>query len=169
MKSTFRAPNIPRRLPYRLFDKVAIVLALLTLMAMGIFLAVQYPHLPERIPTHYGFNGKVDGWGGKGTIWLLYGIHALVILSLVVSNHFPALFNRPQWLGERHAVPFCYLSRRLMSVLILLTSVLFAFLQINPGTPIDARLMVVVLIVFLLGTVAAIVWYYVMLIKLKHY
>lgn len=169
MKSTFRAPNIPRRLPYRPFEKVAIALALLALLAMGIYLAVQYPHLPERIPTHYGFNGKVDGWGGKGTIWLLYGIHALVVLSLIGTGHFPALFNRPQWLGERHAVPFCYLSRRLMSILILLTSALFVFLQMNPGTPIDAKLMVVVLPVFLLGTVAATVWYYVMLMKLKRY
>jgi uncharacterized membrane protein len=39
----------------------------------GMFLltALYYPYLPERVPTHFGFNGRPDQWGPRWTIWLL--------------------------------------------------------------------------------------------------
>ena len=31
----------------------------------------RFPHLPEKIPIHFGFTGKAGGWGARPTIWLL--------------------------------------------------------------------------------------------------
>jgi uncharacterized membrane protein len=36
--------------------------------------ALLYPGLPARVPTHWNLQGKVDGYGSKGTIFLLPGV-----------------------------------------------------------------------------------------------
>jgi len=32
--------------------------------------ALLYPGLPERVPTHFGADGRPDAWGGRGSIFL---------------------------------------------------------------------------------------------------
>jgi len=32
---------------------------------------VNYSRLPERVPIHFGLDGKPDGWGVRSWIWLL--------------------------------------------------------------------------------------------------
>lgn len=167
MGNRYSSVNIPRRLPYRFFDKIAIFLSILIFLAVGISLVLAYPHLPERIPVHYGFNGEVDGWGGKHSVWFLYGTHAIVLLLILIMNHFPMLYNRPQWLSDRYAVPFCYLTRRFVNVILLSISMLFGLLQIHPGTPIDSKMLIGTMILFSLSMVVAILWYYKLLLKLK--
>jgi len=34
------------------------------------FAALLYPGLPERVPTHFGPDGRPDAWGGRGSIFL---------------------------------------------------------------------------------------------------
>jgi uncharacterized membrane protein len=46
-----------------------VIVVPLFLMILGNLLA--WPHLGDRIPIHWNFNGEVDSWGGKGMIWLL--------------------------------------------------------------------------------------------------
>lgn len=43
-----------------------------------------YPSLPETIPTHWGFDGTVDGWGPKYTVLILALLPALIALMLRV-------------------------------------------------------------------------------------
>ena len=47
------------------------------LAALAVHIIVVYPLLPETIPTHWNFKGEIDGWGGKSSLWLLYGITVL--------------------------------------------------------------------------------------------
>ncbi|MGP0063727.1 MAG: SdpI family protein [Isosphaeraceae bacterium] len=47
-----------------------------------------YPGLPDRIPTHWNIEGKVDGYGGK---WTLFLFPVLMIGMLVLFFFLPAL------------------------------------------------------------------------------
>ena len=47
-----------------------------------------YPGLPDRIPTHWNIEGKVDGYGGK---WTLFVFPVLMVGMLVLFYFLPAL------------------------------------------------------------------------------
>ena len=76
--------------------------ALLIALAVGYALWL-YPHLPERVPTHWNAAGKVDGWGPRGTaafmtpammagFWLL-----LLVLPLISPRRFRVEGFRDTW------------------------------------------------------------------------
>lgn len=44
-----------------------------------IAVAMLWPKLPEHIPTHWGWNGKVDGWSNRG-----FGLFLLPILNVAI-------------------------------------------------------------------------------------
>lgn len=74
----------------------AILLAALWLGSL-----VAWPHLPARIPTHFGFSGKADSWA-ETTVLSWFGLPllvlAIVLLNLVLARQLPkrpGLFNLP--------------------------------------------------------------------------
>jgi uncharacterized membrane protein len=91
--------------------------ALLTLAAL-VYTLVLYPSLPERIPTHWNWQGEVDGWTRKGVgVFLPTG---LMVLFLGL------LFALP-WLSPR---PFGVETfRETFNYVMVATIALFAFLQ----------------------------------------
>jgi uncharacterized membrane protein len=48
----------------------------LATLAFGIYL---YPQLPDKIPTHWNFQGEVDGWSGKA-----FGVFFFPLLNLIL-------------------------------------------------------------------------------------
>ncbi len=50
------------------------------------------PGLPDRIPTHWNIEGKVDGYGGK---WTLFMFPVLMVGMLVLFYFLPALSPKP--------------------------------------------------------------------------
>ncbi len=51
-----------------------------------------YPSLPQRIPTHWNFEGKVDGWGDKS--WATFLVPGMMVAFLVLFVFLPALSPR---------------------------------------------------------------------------
>ena len=47
------------------FNALATIIVIVTLF----FFIAFYEKIPSLIPTHYGFNGEVDSWGSKNTLW----------------------------------------------------------------------------------------------------
>jgi uncharacterized membrane protein len=60
---------------------------LLVALAAGAALWL-YPSLPDRIPTHWNIEGKVDGYGGK---WTLFAFPVMMLVMLVLFYFLPAL------------------------------------------------------------------------------
>jgi uncharacterized membrane protein len=48
-----------------------------------------YPTLPARIPTHWGIDGKVDGYGDKG--WAVFLMPLFLVGMLIFFRFLPAL------------------------------------------------------------------------------
>ncbi len=53
-------------------DLLAVLIAGLPFM----YLANRYSHLPATVATHFGMDGKADGFSNKSTLWFLLGITA---------------------------------------------------------------------------------------------
>jgi uncharacterized membrane protein len=45
--------------------RTAVIVGLLLTAAALVYALVLYPALPDQIPTHWGIDGRVDGWGDK--------------------------------------------------------------------------------------------------------
>jgi uncharacterized membrane protein len=53
---------------------------------------IAWPHLPEKVPTHWNGHGQVDGYGSRASLFLWPGITAAMLL----------LFAVLPWLSPRH-------------------------------------------------------------------
>jgi len=65
-----------------------IIAGLLTLATWALA-AWLYPSLPQRVPTHWNIEGKVDGWGDKS--WATFLMPGMMIAFLVLFAFLPAL------------------------------------------------------------------------------
>ncbi len=64
-------------------NRAAWIVALLMLITVGIYTAVVFPGLPEKLPTHWGISGQPDAWSDKAsacmfTLGLMIGLPLLV-------------------------------------------------------------------------------------------
>jgi uncharacterized membrane protein len=60
---------------------------------LGYLLAVNWPQLPERLPSHFGLDGRPDAYSGKSSLLLLPGIAVSVYILLTVVGRYPHRFN----------------------------------------------------------------------------
>ena len=58
-----------------------------------IYLIVRWNVIPDQIPIHYNAAGDIDGWGGKGMVWLLVVISWGLYLGITFVGRFPELWN----------------------------------------------------------------------------
>ena len=65
-----------------------IIAGLLTLAAWALAVWL-YPSLPQRVPTHWNIEGKVDGWGDKS--WATFLMPGMMIAFLILFAFLPAL------------------------------------------------------------------------------
>lgn len=63
-------------------NKTAIVLMWVVSILPFALVALAWPYLPERVPTHWGLDGQVNGWSSPATLWLLCAISPLLSLGM---------------------------------------------------------------------------------------
>ncbi|MFN3969502.1 DUF1648 domain-containing protein [Flavobacterium sp.] len=91
------------KIPLTLFDKSAEVIGLLILLSFWIFTLFYYNQLPEIIPTHFGAEGKPDGFGPKWTIVILPLISTFIYVFLTIVVRFPHKMNYTATITETNA------------------------------------------------------------------
>jgi hypothetical protein len=52
-------------------------------VALGVLVAVRWPGLPATVPVHWGFSGRPDGYGTRGSAVL--GLTALAVIPLLLA------------------------------------------------------------------------------------
>ena len=71
------------------------ILPLSLLAAIFYLTVVNYPSLPDSIPTHFNFRGLPDGWGSKTEIFIYPGISLLVYILITVISLATAVSSNP--------------------------------------------------------------------------
>ena len=70
------------------------------LISMTVWVACRYTALPDRIPTHYGADGVINGYSGKSMIWVLLAITWFIVGLLSVAELFPKYWMHTKRSGE---------------------------------------------------------------------
>ena len=69
------------------------VLCLVLMIGSTAYLLAHWGALPDRVPIHYGLNGKADGWIGKAYAWIHPCIMWGLFVLISVVECLPRLWN----------------------------------------------------------------------------
>ena len=70
-----------------------------------VFAAVLYPGLPEKVPMHFGADGRSDAWGGPGSIFLGPGIMGVVsVFMYALLTNIGGIDPKHRTSGEETAI-----------------------------------------------------------------
>jgi hypothetical protein len=111
-----------------LFDIFCNIVCFLILVGLGVYLLIVWRELPATIPTHYNAAGLADGWGGKGSLIVLYGISWLMAVGLSVVSFFPQIWNIGVEVTAQNRERVYAILYHLLTVIKLLVVLIFAFL-----------------------------------------
>ena len=76
-----------------LYQRIAFFAAPAILLAGIVYVAVRYAQLPAEIPSHYNFYGEIDGYGSRGTLWIMPVIGILCDALMLAVSFFPQTWN----------------------------------------------------------------------------
>jgi hypothetical protein len=101
-------------------------LALLLLWGIALY---GYARLPAIVPTHFDGAGRVNGWGPKGTFFLLPAVGAALFAVMTILNRFPHIFNYPLPITPQNARAQYVLATRLLRCIKAAIMAIFAMLE----------------------------------------
>jgi uncharacterized membrane protein len=88
--------------------------------------------LPDRVPIHFGFDGRPDSWGRRYILLALPIVAILLYVGMSVMSRYPHTYNYPWRITEENA-EWAYRSARLLVGLLKAELVwLLAWLQQGP-------------------------------------
>ena len=111
-------------------DRILVAAGLVVLCGFAIPFLTGWAPLPERVPLHYGVNGKVDRWGGPGAIHLLVVVAVATHAFVLVLTRFPQLFNYPVEITAENAQLQFRLARRLMFAVADVVTAIFLYIYL---------------------------------------
>lgn len=108
-------------------DKVLNGLILLITLGTAVYVASVWGGLPDRLPTHYTFNGSADAWGSKKSLWFIVGVMVFVNGMMVGFQPYPQWFNYPVNVTPENAQAQYRNAVRMMQVLGVVIGLFFAY------------------------------------------
>lgn len=109
----------------KLFDVIVDRKNWALLIAFWIYILFSYNSLPESIPTHYNFKGKIDAYGSKKMLFLLPIIASIISLAFHFLVKVPHVFNYIVSITEQNAKIQYQLANRMLRVLRLFITIIF--------------------------------------------
>lgn len=128
-KDSFAMPSPKIRLPYSTFEKLLQILSLLAVAGLIVLTVFAMTGLLARIPTHFGADGRPDGWGGKDSLLLLPIVAAVLYVPLTILERFPWIYNYAVDITEENAARQYRLGRQMLEWMKLITAAIFFYLQ----------------------------------------
>lgn len=71
------------------------ILSLALVVATLAYILMSYSALPDRIAGHFNASGEITDYTGKGVIWLLFGIEALMYAMMTTFALIPKQVENP--------------------------------------------------------------------------
>jgi uncharacterized membrane protein len=90
MSSLFESEKLPvMDIPRTRMEIILEVISVLGVLIIGINIALMWPMLPDRVPTHFGASGIPDAWGGKTSLFLLPVITLFMYGLMTMTSRYP--------------------------------------------------------------------------------
>jgi uncharacterized membrane protein len=125
-QNTFRPKLTIERTPAEITLEI---LSVITLFWSYYYLLNAWSSMPDRIPTHFGFDGAPNAWGSKMTLLLTPAIVTIMFASLTLLSRFPHIYNYPWQLTEQNAETQYRLARTLLTAIKMEVTLLFSFIE----------------------------------------
>ncbi len=110
---------------------VLLVISIFSMIFIWVYLLLNYGKLPQRVPTHTDFSGKINSWGDKGILFLLPILQTFLFFLLTIISRFPHKFNYTVKITDENAERQYRNSRTLMGWITLTISVVFSYIGWN--------------------------------------
>jgi uncharacterized membrane protein len=117
------------QIPLTTTDKVVNVFGFLCLAAQVLIPLAAWADLPDQVPAHFGPTGEVDRWNGRGMVWALPVVGALLWGGLLLISKIPHTFNYPWVITEENAPDLYRLSRSMLLWINTECALMFAVIQ----------------------------------------
>ena len=79
----------------KIINRITNIICIIIIAAMVVILILNWNSLPDKVPTHFSFDGTPNAFGSKATL-LIEPIIAIVLFVLIsVAQHFPKAWNFP--------------------------------------------------------------------------
>ncbi|MGN1032582.1 MAG: DUF1648 domain-containing protein [Intestinibacter sp.] len=143
---------------YNAYQKVLEVITVALVICQIIYVAIRYPKIGDRIPTHFDFAGNPNSWGNKSTIFILLGATVILYIMLTVCMFFPKTWNIPvKVTAENRARIFSYVINMLLLTKLLIVGCFFYMTVCSmEGIPLG-----IWFTVFMLVSILGVTFYYI--------
>ncbi|AZB09812.1 DUF1648 domain-containing protein [Chryseobacterium sp. G0162] len=112
---------------------ILLIVNTLLLVVIWIFTGIKYAELPDVIPTHFDFQGNVDGESGKATIWVLPCIATFIhLLFIGIKDPNSSLLNVPQSFRNERTLKL-YLFSLELPVMVLFLDIIVESIRVAEG------------------------------------
>ena len=115
-------------------SKIEIFLELMSLVGMVLIFIVAirtWINGPDIIPIHFNSAGAVDGYGSKGSVFIMPIILIVLYLMLTVLTKYPEVYNYAVKITESNREKQYKMATMLMRILKLELIVMFTYIEIT--------------------------------------
>lgn len=138
------------------------IIGVLALLGSTLFVIIMWSQIPDQIPTHYNFAGVADGYGGKGSLIFMMVLAWFMFVLITVLMRFPNTWNMPVKVTADNKARLYSITRAMLEVVKMLTSLLFAVMLINAAiaTPMPRFILIALIAAMLLSIIMGIFMMY---------
>lgn len=116
-------------LPITLTEIIMELAGTIAIFSMILLLGKYWPVLPEMIPTHFGFYGKPDDWGGKESLLFLPVLGTLMYICMWFLSKYPHIYNYPIAITEENAPVQYLIGRKILNWTRTSVVILFGYIE----------------------------------------
>lgn len=133
---------------------ILLIVNTLLLIAIWVFVGIKYAGLPDVIPTHFNFDGNIDGESGKATIWAIPCIATFIAVLFAGISREPnsPLLNVPKSFRNKKTLEL-YMYSIQFPVMLLFLDIVIESIRIAEGK--QAKLSEIVF--FIVGLLFAVI------------
>lgn len=149
-------------LPITLTEIIFELAGITAIFSMIVILSKYWPGLPDIIPTHFGFSGKPDGWGGKESLLFLPMLGTFMYICMWFLSKYPHIYNYPVAITEENAPVQYLIGRKIINWTRTFVVILFGYIEwvsIQAAMGISPGLGPWFILVVLLFPIAPIIYY----------
>ena len=125
----------------RLINRISNIICIVVIATMVVLLVLNWNSLPDKVPTHFTFDGTPDGFGSRAALIREPIIAVALFVLISVSQHFPQIWNFPVQLTEENInreywiASFLLNAVKIMITILFLMSLLSALISGFPAWP----------------------------------